>query len=151
MTGKPFGLRCDEGPGQGGSALPDERRPTSQRESQDEKEGEMKGMFIKSKGIPFEELKPDVHRRILGYIDNLMAVEVRFQKGAIGEVHSHRHAQTGYVLEGSFQVEVEGKKEVLKRGDCYFAEPHIMHGVVCLEDDSTLLDIFTPIREDFLK
>jgi len=111
----------------------------------------MKGMFIKSKEIPFEELKPDVHRRILGYIDNLMAVEVRFQKGAIGEVHSHRHAQTGYVLEGSFQVEVEGKKEVLKRGDCYFAEPHIMHGVVCLEDDSTLLDIFTPIREDFLK
>ena len=111
----------------------------------------MKGMFIKAKGIPFEKLKPDVHRRVLGYIDNLMAVEVRFQKGAIGEVHSHPHAQAGYVLEGSFQVEVGGEWEVLRRGDCYFAEPHVMHGVVCLEDGSALLDIFTPIREDFLK
>jgi len=43
------------------------------------------------------------------------------------------------------------KKEILKEGDCYLVEPHVIHGVVCLEDDSRLLDVFTPKREDFLK
>jgi unsaturated pyranuronate lyase len=114
-------------------------------------EEDMKDWLIKSKGIPFEELKPGVSRRILGYLDSLMAVEMQFQKGAIGDLHSHPHAQTGYVLQGSFDVQVGDKKDVLRQGDCYFAEPHVMHGVVCLEDNSRLLDVFTPKREDFLK
>jgi quercetin dioxygenase-like cupin family protein len=41
------------------------------------------------------------------------------------------------------------EKQVLKGGDCYFIPPDIPHGVVALEP-SSLLDIFTPAREDFL-
>jgi len=40
----------------------------------------MADRLIKSKGIPFQELKPGVSRRILGYIDQLMLVEMRFKK-----------------------------------------------------------------------
>ena len=111
----------------------------------------MKELMIHSEEIPFEQLKPGMSRRILGYIEALMVVEMRFQKGAIGEVHSHSHAQTGYVLQGSFEVQVGDARKVLKQGDCYLAEPHVIHGAVCLEDNSRLLDIFTPKREDFLK
>jgi quercetin dioxygenase-like cupin family protein len=114
------------------------------------KEDPMADRLIKSKGIPFQELKPGVSRRILGYIDQLMLVEMRFKKGTIGEPHGHSHAQTGYVLQGSFEVQMGEKKEILREGDCYLLEPHIIHGVVCLEDDSRLLDVFTPKREDFL-
>jgi quercetin dioxygenase-like cupin family protein len=115
------------------------------------KEDSMADRLIKSKGIPFQELKPGVSRRILGYIDQLMLVEMRFKKGTIGEPHGHPHAQTGYVLQGSFEVQMGEKKEILREGDCYLVEPHVIHGVVCLEDDSRLLDVFTPKREDFLK
>ena len=40
---------------------------------------------------------------------------------------------------------------MLKEGDAYFARKHMMHGAVALEQDSILLDIFNPAREDFLK
>jgi quercetin dioxygenase-like cupin family protein len=38
----------------------------------------------------------------------------------------------------------------LKKGDSYYADKNVMHGVVALED-SVLLDGFTPMRKDFLK
>jgi len=117
----------------------------------DTTEDHMTDRLVKSKGIPFQELKPGVSRRILGYIDQLMLVEMRFKKGTIGEPHGHPHAQTGYVLKGSFEVQMGEKKEILREGDCYLVEPHVIHGVVCLEDDSRLLDVFTPKRDDFLK
>ena len=79
-----------------------------------------------------------------------MAVEVSFQKGSIGEVHAHPHEQVSYVLKGSFEFELDGKKEIIKAGDSYYVLPGLMHGVVALED-SVILDIFTPQREDFLK
>ncbi|MFS1440293.1 hypothetical protein [Shewanella sp. 10N.286.48.A6] len=48
-------------------------------------------------------------------------------------------------------TEIEGEKRVLKEDDAYFARKHMMHGAVALEQDSILLDIFNPAREDFTK
>ncbi|MFW6265134.1 MAG: cupin domain-containing protein, partial [Bacillota bacterium] len=75
---------------------------------------------------------------------------VYFKKGGIGEAHSHAdHEQVCYVEKGSFEVTVEGKKDILKSGDCFYAAKGKKHGVKALED-GILLDVFTPIREDFL-
>lgn len=41
-------------------------------------------------------------------------------------------------------------KRILKQGDSYYAAKNILHGVVALEDDSVIIDAFTPPREDFL-
>ena len=48
-------------------------------------------------------------------------------------------------------MRVHSEKKVLKEGDAYFARKHMMHGAVALENDSILLDMFNPAREDFLK
>ena len=79
-----------------------------------------------------------------------MCVEVHFEKGAIGEVHSHPHEQITYVLSGKFEFNIDGKKVVIVRGDSTFKQPDIPHGVVCLEE-GVLLDVFTPCRKDFIK
>ncbi|WP_238103682.1 cupin domain-containing protein [Shewanella sp.] len=108
--------------------------------------------FFKADEHPWEELGDGIKRKIVGYTDELMAVHLNFDKGAIGYVHAHEiHDQIGYVISGSFEAEVDGKKQVLKAGDAYIARKHLMHGAVALEQDSILLDMFSPAREDFLK
>lgn len=79
-----------------------------------------------------------------------MLVELVWKAGMVGEIHSHPHRQCGYVAQGSFEGEVDGEKTVLRKGDVYYTEADQPHGMTALEDDSVLLDIFTPMREDFI-
>ena len=89
-------------------------------------------------------------RRILAHRDNLMMVEVTFQKGAVGAVHTHPHTQCTYVLSGRFEFTVDGASIQVCAGDTLCFEPDQPHGTVCLEAGA-LLDVFTPMREDFIK
>lgn len=91
-------------------------------------------------------------RKILGMGGELMMVEVTFKKDGIGTPHSHTdHEQVSYIAKGSFEVTYGDKVEVLKAGDSFYAGKNVIHGVKALEDGSVILDIFTPMREDFLK
>jgi quercetin dioxygenase-like cupin family protein len=60
------------------------------------------------------------------------------------------HDQIAYVLAGAFEVEVNGHKRILKAGDAFVAPHDHIHGVIALEDNSTLLDQFSPRRDDYL-
>ena len=78
-----------------------------------------------------------------------MAVEVGFDKGTVGTLHSHLHTQCSYVLAGRFSYTVDGEESILEPGDSVIVPGGASHGTTCLEA-GTLLDIFTPCREDFL-
>ena len=108
-------------------------------------------MYVFSDDCPAETLENGVVRRIKGYIDDLMLVELIWKKGMEGAVHSHPHRQCGYVIRGSFEGNVDGKKAVLRAGDCYYTGADQPHGLLALEDDSVLLDVFTPKRDDFVE
>ncbi|VXD06961.1 Pectin degradation protein KdgF [Enterobacterales bacterium 8AC] len=111
----------------------------------------MNPFFIEEE-TPWEELTGGIKRKIVGYTDDLMVVHLCFDKGAIGVLHSHEiHDQIGYVVKGSFEAEIDGKKRILKPGDAYFARKLVTHGAVALEQNSILLDVFNPARKDFLK
>jgi unsaturated pyranuronate lyase len=92
---------------------------------------------------------PGVRRRILGHGSDLMMVSVDFEPGAIGAMHRHPHRQVTYVARGSFRVTVDGRDETLRAGDSFFVASGLLHGVEALEA-GTLVDVFTPAREDFL-
>lgn len=92
---------------------------------------------------------PGVTRRILAYTDNLMCVENTFQKGAVGALHSHPHTQITYVVKGVFSFTIGDETRTVRAGDTLLKEDGVVHGCVCLEA-GTLLDIFTPMRQDFL-
>lgn len=108
-------------------------------------------MFILDRETEAVTLENGVTRKIKGYLDDLMVCELHWNKGQVGDVHAHPHRQCGYIIRGSFGAQMEGKKQVLRAGDCFYAEKDVPHGLVCLEDDSLMLDIFTPKRDDFLK
>lgn len=99
--------------------------------------------------LPWKELGGGLSRQILGYDKQIMLVKVKFIKGAVGAVHQHVHSQSSFVASGSFEVEINGEKRILKSGDGFYVEPNTLHGVVCLEE-GVLVDAFSPVREDFL-
>lgn len=86
----------------------------------------------------------------MAYDESLMVVKVEFQAGGVGTVHQHYHTQITHVESGAFEVEIAGEKRVLKGGDAFFIPPNVLHGAVCLEA-GILIDVFSPMREDFIK
>ena len=96
------------------------------------------------------ELGGGVARRILAHDSAMMAVEVEFEEGAVGAMHTHPHVQISYVLEGEFEATIGGETKIISKGDTYYTAPDVPHGVVCRKSGK-LLDIFTPERQDFLK
>jgi len=106
--------------------------------------------FILSKDAPSEVAGEGMTRQLLGYEDALMVVRVTFEEGAEGYVHAHPHSQVGYVESGEFDVFIDGVEKRLGPGDSFYVQPNLDHGAVCRKA-GVLLDIFSPVREDFLK
>ena len=97
-----------------------------------------------------QEAGPGVVRRVLAYNSQLMCVENQFEEGAVGTLHSHPHTQITYVLRGRFSFTIDGETRVVQAGDTLLKENGVVHGCTCLEAGA-LLDIFTPMREDFVQ
>lgn len=106
-------------------------------------------MFVLNDDVKLAELGGGVSRKVLAYSEELMSVEVRFEKGAVGAMHTHPHTQISYVLEGKFEATIDGETKIISKGDTYITPPDVPHGVTCLEAGA-LLDIFTPMRKDFV-
>lgn len=106
-------------------------------------------MFVYKKDTVLDDLGNGVTRRILAHSGGMMAVEVSFSAGAVGPMHSHPHEQLTYVLSGRFSFTIDGETRDVSAGDTLYKKPNVVHGCVCLEA-GTLLDTFTPQREDFL-
>jgi quercetin dioxygenase-like cupin family protein len=106
--------------------------------------------FIFGKNIEWENIQEGIKRKILGFDDNLMMTLQEFKKNSKGYVHSHPHRQVSYIVQGSFEVQIENEKKLLKKGDSFFIPPSVEHGVVALED-ALLVEVFSPLREDFIK
>jgi quercetin dioxygenase-like cupin family protein len=107
-------------------------------------------LFIHSSRTTTESAAEGITRQILGYDDHLMLVRVVFTCGAVGVLHHHPHRQVSYIESGSFEVEIDGVRQILKQGDSYFIPPNVAHGAVALEDGA-LIDVFAPARQDFLQ
>jgi quercetin dioxygenase-like cupin family protein len=107
-------------------------------------------VFIENKDIPWEQVDAGVKRKIMAWDENLMLVKVDFEKGGVGTLHNHYHSQISHVESGVFEVEIDGIKKVLSAGDVFIIPSNVMHGALCLEA-GVLIDVFSPMREDFIK
>lgn len=106
--------------------------------------------FIENDHIPWEGVDDGIHRKVMAYDEKLMLVKVRFEPGKVGTLHQHHHSQITQVESGVFEIEISGDKKTLKRGDAYYIPPDTMHGAVCIEA-GVLIDVFSPMREDFIQ
>lgn len=105
--------------------------------------------FCTADKMEWEILGGGVSRKILGWDNQIMMVKVKFEKGAIGSAHQHFHTQATYCAAGKFEFTIGEKVQIIKAGDGVYIPPQLVHGTVCLED-GILIDVFSPVREDFL-
>jgi quercetin dioxygenase-like cupin family protein len=106
--------------------------------------------FFKEEETQWEVVGEGVRRQIVGFDDRVMMVNVKFEKGAIGSLHNHHHTQVTHITAGTFEVTIEEETRILKKGDSFYIPSNKIHGVVCLEE-GILIDVFSPMREDFIK
>jgi quercetin dioxygenase-like cupin family protein len=92
--------------------------------------------------------------RYLTHTDNLMIVVINFDDGPCAQPdppHAHPHEQVTYVAEGEVMFFLDGKPTHLKAGDLIAIPGNIPHCVQPLTAHLRMVDVFNPIREDFLK
>jgi quercetin dioxygenase-like cupin family protein len=89
-----------------------------------------------------------VRRRIVVDGAKLMLVEVHFEKGGVGTLHSHPHEQAVYVLSGAVKFTRGDETFEVRAGQQTLVPSGTTHGLVALEE-TLLLDVFSPPREDF--
>lgn len=105
--------------------------------------------LVADSDIPWEKIDDKIQRKIMSFSNELMLVKVAFQEGGIGATHKHPHLQISYVASGAFEVTIGRESRLLCAGDVYFVPSNVLHGAVCLEE-GVLIDVFNPLREDFL-
>jgi len=108
-------------------------------------------MITLNRKVPLKQINEKLGRKVLSYGGSLMMAETHFQKGGVGELHKHEsHEQLSYVAKGKLELELGGSKTVLQQGDSFYVGKSVLHRVVILED-AVVLDVFTPILEDWMK
>ncbi|WP_112179986.1 MULTISPECIES: cupin domain-containing protein [Paraliobacillus] len=97
----------------------------------------------------WEIVDPGVTRKIHPTGNELMMMEVKFDEGGVGKIHSHPHEQLTYCLKGKLEFTLNDSIHILSKGESLYIPSNTEHGVIALEP-SSLLDTFTPLREDLL-
>jgi quercetin dioxygenase-like cupin family protein len=65
--------------------------------------------------------------------------------------HTHPHEQIGTVLKGKMELAIAGEKRAVTRGGAYHIPSGVTHSGLCLEGPAEVLEMFSPVREDWLK
>lgn len=105
--------------------------------------------LIQDNEVPREIIDSKIKRKIMSYNADLMLVKAAFLKGGIEAIHKHPLLQISYVIDGIFEIKIGEGIKTLKSGDIYFVPSNVLHGAVCLKK-GMLIDVFNPMREDFV-
>ena len=98
--------------------------------------------------VPLEEMSNLISRKIITG-EKAMVAQVFLKKDAVVPEHHHESEQITYILEGALKFELEGREVIVRKGEVLHIPSNVPHRAVALEDTLDL-DIFSPIRTDWL-
>jgi quercetin dioxygenase-like cupin family protein len=91
---------------------------------------------------------PGVEMRII-HGEKMTMVFFRLQPGSLIPEHSHPHEQIGAVLKGTVELTVAGETKLIHPGEAYRIPSQIVHSGRCGTSPAEVLEVFSPVREDF--
>ncbi len=104
--------------------------------------------FYSWKDVPMEKVTENLSRKLITG-KKVMLAQVFLKKGCVVPAHSHESEQMTYVLNGSMILRLPDREATLNEGDVLHIPSGVEHSALALEDTLDL-DIFSPIREDWL-
>ncbi len=107
-------------------------------------------MFNEHSDEGYHEVAPGISIKTVAYGERTLMAEFRLARGATLPEHSHPHEQTGYLVSGSMVLRIDGQARELAPGDAWTVPPDAPHGADIIED-SVAVEVFSPVREDYLK
>ena len=97
--------------------------------------------------IDSREFIPGFHGKMI-HGDKTTMAYWDIEQGASVQQHSHHHEQVVNVLEGRFEMDVNGTIHQLEAGDVLLIPSHVSHGGTA-RTRCRILDVFTPVREEY--
>ena len=89
-------------------------------------------------------------RRQMVVGENVMMCRFTFEPFLVTPEHTHPHEQMTLVVKGKVRFFIDGVENIVSPGDVLHFPPHNRHGATMMDEEVVLIDIFSPIREDFL-
>ena len=80
---------------------------------------------------------------------NLMLSYLEMEPGAEVPLHHHPHEQGGILLRGRMQLTIGEETRIVEAGSLFLIPPNVPHRAVALDGPCTVLDVFSPVREDY--
>jgi quercetin dioxygenase-like cupin family protein len=98
----------------------------------------------------YTEIAKGIRIKTLVYGKNMLMTEFQMNQGAALPGHAHPHEQTGYLVKGCIKLYIGEQSQMLKQGDSWSIPSDVAHKAEIIED-SVAIEVFQPVREDYLK
>lgn len=99
--------------------------------------------------IPVERVAEGIERQMI-WGDRLMVCRLRIAPHVVTPVHTHPHEQITLVERGRVRFVVGGAEHDSAAGDVLHFPSQCRHGATMLDEEVVLIDIFSPVRDEFL-
>jgi quercetin dioxygenase-like cupin family protein len=106
-------------------------------------------MFRKKDTAGSRQLLKGVDLTTLVHGEKTLMGQFKIAKNAMIPAHSHPHEQTGMLISGKLRFNVDGKIVDAETGDSWCLPGGVVHSAEALED-SIVIEVFSPVREDYL-
>ncbi|MGD8253063.1 MAG: cupin domain-containing protein [Syntrophobacterales bacterium] len=90
-----------------------------------------------------------IEQKTLVYGEKTLMTEFLLKKGNNLPRHGHPHEQTGYLVKGRIRLFIGAEEFEAQPGDSWCIPGGVEHGAEVIED-SVAIEVFSPVREDYL-
>lgn len=98
--------------------------------------------------IALEKVTEMLSRKIVTGEREMLA-QIYLKRGCLVPNHSHESEQMTYVLQGALEFVIGGEKITVREGEVLHIPSRVEHQAEAVEDTFEL-DLFSPIRQDWL-
>jgi len=106
-------------------------------------------MFKKQDASGYVKALDKITRKTLVHGAKTLMTEFRLERGALLPKHKHPHEQTGYLVSGRMDLSIGSETYAVSAGDSWCIPGDVEHSAIARED-SVAIEVFCPVREDYL-
>ena len=106
-------------------------------------------MFICHSKEGYRPAIEKIAMKTLVHGEKTLMTEFRLEQGAKLPRHHHPHEQTGYLVSGQMMLIIDSESFAVNPGDSWCIPGGVEHEAEVLTD-SVAIEVFSPVREDYL-